>query len=74
MEERKLRIHTKLKVMNTKEKINQLLEGLSEKELERVEQLVEEIKSKKGHRTKYLRTHNLGGKYDQVNIRDAAYE
>lgn len=60
--------------MSTKEKIKQALDTLSEKDLEKVEQLVETLKSKKGRRTKYLKTYDLGGKFDHVNIRDIAYD
>ena len=59
--------------MSTKEKINQLLDTLGEEDLKKVEQLIESIKSKK-KRTEHLKTYDLGGKYDQVNIRDVAYE
>ncbi|MDF9800266.1 hypothetical protein OKW21_005529 [Catalinimonas alkaloidigena] len=60
--------------MSTKEKIKQALDTLSEKDLEKVEQLVEALKSKKGRRTKYLKLRDFGGKFDHVNIRDIAYE
>lgn len=60
--------------MNTKEKIKQELDTLSDNDLEKVEQLIQELKSKKGKRTQYLKPRDLGGKFDNVNIRDIAYE
>jgi len=60
--------------MSTKEIIKQALDTLNEKDLEKVAQLVTELQSKKGRRTKYLKTHDLGGKFDHVNIRDIAYD
>ena len=60
--------------MNTKEKISRSLDTLNEEELEKVEQLIRELKSKQGRRTRHLKTYDLGGKYDQVNLRDVAYE
>ncbi len=60
--------------MNTKERIKQSLDTLSKEDLEKVDQLVEGLKSKQGRRTGSLKTYDLGGKYDQVNLRDIAYE
>jgi len=68
--------------MSTKEKIYQSLSILSETDLAKVEQLIEELKSKQvsngevssTRRTAHLKVRDLGGKFDQVNIRDAAYE
>lgn len=60
--------------MDIKDKIKQSLDTLSEQDLQKVEQLVSELKSKKGHRTRHLRPRDLGGKFDHTNIRDAAYE
>ena len=68
--------------MNIKEKIHQSLNTLSEQDLAKVEQLIEELKSKQGgndqhpptRRTGHLNVRDLGGNFDQVNIRDAAYE
>lgn len=60
--------------MSTKEKIKQALDTLNEKDLEKVEHLIEELKNKKGRRTQYLKTYDLGGKFDNVNIRDIAYD
>ncbi|MFP4096083.1 MAG: hypothetical protein ACLFUB_16485 [Cyclobacteriaceae bacterium] len=60
--------------MDIKDKIRQSLYTLSEQDLQKVEQLVTELKSKKGRRTRHLNTRDLGGKFDHINIRDAAYE
>jgi len=60
--------------MDIKDKIKQSLDTLSEQDLQKVEQLVSELKNKKGHRTQHLNTRDLGGKFDHTNIRDAAYE
>ena len=60
--------------MSTKEKIQQELEKLSEQDLEKVSQLINELKSKKGRRTQHLKTFNLGGKFDNIDIRKEAYE
>lgn len=60
--------------MNIKDKIRQSLDTLSEQDLAKVEALVTELKSKKAHRTRHLKTRDLGGKFDHKNIRDAAYE
>lgn len=60
--------------MDTKTKINQSLNTLSEEDLEKVSQLIKELKSKKQHRTKNLKSYDLGGKYDQKDLRDIAYE
>ncbi len=60
--------------MDTKEKIKQSLDTLSEKDLEKVDQLIEGLKGQRGHRTRYLKTYDLGGKYDHINLRDIAYE
>jgi len=60
--------------MKTKDKIRQELEKLNEPNLEKVSQLIDELKSKKGRRTKFLKTYNLGGKFDHVNIRNKPYE
>jgi hypothetical protein len=67
--------------MSIKEKIRQSLNTLSEQDLAKVEQLIEELKNKQAtqpssarRRTQHLKTYDLGGKYDQVNIRDVAYE
>jgi hypothetical protein len=60
--------------MSTKEKIRQALDTLNENDLEKVAQLVTALQSKKGRRTSYLKTYDLGGKFDHVNIRDTAYD
>jgi hypothetical protein len=60
--------------MDIKEKIKQSLETLSEQDLQKVEALVSELKSKKGRRSQLLKPRDLGGKLDHANIRDAAYE
>lgn len=61
-------------LMSTKEKIKQALDTLNEKDLEKIEQLVEELQSKKGRRTKHLKLRDFGGKFDNLNIRDIAYD
>lgn len=62
--------------MSIKEKIHQSLNTLSEQDLTKVEELIEELKGKQSstRRTAHLKVRDLGGKFDQVNIRDAAYE
>lgn len=60
--------------MSTKEKIHQELEKLSEQDLEKVSQFINNLKSKKEKRTQHLKTFNLGGKFDNIDIRKEAYE
>ena len=60
--------------MSTKEKIQLELEKLSEQDLEKVSQFINELKNKKGKRTQHLKTFNLGGKFDNIDIRKEAYE
>jgi hypothetical protein len=60
--------------MDIKEKIRQSLDILDLQNLKKVEALVTEVKSKKGRRTQHLALRDLGGKFDHLNIRNAAYE
>jgi hypothetical protein len=60
--------------MDIKQKIKQSLDTLGEQDLQKVEQLVSELKNKKGHLTRHLKTRDLGGNFDHTNIREAAYE
>ena len=59
--------------MNTKEKVKKEIDKMPEDLLEQVYTFINSIKSKKTRRKK-LHTFKLKGMFDDVNIREKAYE
>lgn len=59
--------------MSTKEKVKIEIENLPDDVLEQVYQFINSLKTKKKSHHK-LRTVNLNGQFDDVNIREQAYE
>jgi hypothetical protein len=59
--------------MNTKEKVKKEIDKMPEDLLEQVYAFINTIKSKKPKRKK-LHTFKLKGMFDDVNIREKAYE
>ncbi len=62
--------------MTTKEKINKTLDELPDALLEQVYEFINSIKSQnsKDSKKKRVRTFKLKGQFDNVNIRQSAYE
>ncbi len=59
--------------MQLKEKIKKDIDSLPEEYLPHIERYIRTIKSKKSKR-KQIKTLNLDGKFDDMNIRKVAYE
>lgn len=59
--------------MTTKEKLLKVIDNLPDEKIKEVYKLLNSIKGNKKN-VKRLKTFNLGGKYDNIDIRKAAYE
>ncbi|MBV6477576.1 MAG: hypothetical protein HGGPFJEG_00315 [Ignavibacteria bacterium] len=59
--------------MTTKEKLIREINKLPEKKVEEVYKLLSSIVNKKDKKVK-LKTYKLGGKFDNVSVRELAYE
>ena len=59
--------------MSIKETLQQQIETLTESELQEVARLIERLKAPK-KRSQYLKMYDLKGKFDDLNIREQAYE
>ena len=59
--------------MSIKETLQQQIETLTESELQEVARLIERLKAPK-KRSQYLKTYDLRGKFDNLNVREQAYE
>ena len=59
--------------MTTKEKLLKVIDCLPDEKIKEIYKLLNSIKENKKN-VKSLKTFNLGGKYDNIDIRKAAYE
>ena len=59
--------------MSIKETLQQQIETLTESELQEVARLIKRLKAPK-KRSQYLKMYDLKGKFDDLNIREQAYE
>ncbi len=59
--------------MTTKEKIKKEIDKLPEDTIEKVYKYINSLKTKQGGKKK-IHTFNLNGQFDNINIRERAYE
>lgn len=60
--------------MKEKETLQQALETLSTAELQQVSELIERLKKQRKKKSEHLKTYDLGGKFDRLNVRDQVYD
>ncbi|MEM9832377.1 MAG: hypothetical protein AAF944_17225 [Bacteroidota bacterium] len=64
--------------MNIKEKVRKQLDQLTDEELQKVSQMIHQLKSSTSAeiltKKRSLKPRRFGGKLDEVNVRDMAYD
>lgn len=60
--------------MSDKETLQQAIETLNTSELREVSALIDRLKKQRKKKSEYLKTYDLGGKFDHLNVREQAYD